>query len=174
MSTKMAANGGIDSTLKSVSKGALTTQVSAITLHQLSIALSQKNRKAEVQYVTLLSFYSLSMNSSWAKPSVHLLCPRLIRKGRTGDALATLCFILSLASRTFIDGKQKRRPGDNSLLVQWWALGGRKFVIIVLTRNESDHITSYDELLAWYDETLHITTLHVMPCQFENCIVSDA
>ena len=118
MSTKMPGKGGVDSTFKSVSKGALTTQVSAITLHQLSIALSQKNRKAEVQYVTLLSFYSLSMNSSWAKPSVHLLCPRLIRKGRTGDALATLCFILSLASRQFIDGKQKRRPGDNRFVVQ--------------------------------------------------------
>lgn len=163
MSTKMPGKGGIDSTLKSVSKGALTTQVSAITLHQLSIALSQKNRKAEVQYVTLLSFYSLSMNSSSAKPSVHLLCPRLIRKGRTGDALATLCFILSLASRQFIDGKQKRRPGDNRLFVQWWAFGGRKFVITVLTRNESYHIDSYDVLLAWYDVTLHVIPLQVMP-----------
>jgi dolichol kinase len=122
MSTKLPSNRGSDSALKSVSKGALATQVSAITLHQLSRALSlsqknkNKNNRVEVQYVTLLSFYSLSlsMNSTWSKPSIHLLCSELIRKGKTGDAVATICFILSLASRKFIDGNQKSRTGEKT------------------------------------------------------------
>ena len=115
MSTQSPVKKGIDSTSKSVAKGALTARVSAITLHQLSIALSQKNRKNEVQFVLLLSFYSLSMSSSSTRQSVNLLCPGLIRKGRTGDALATLCFILSLASRKFIDRKQTLKPGEKSV-----------------------------------------------------------
>lgn len=122
ISTKLPTNRDSDNALKSVSKGALTTQVSAITLHQLSRALSlsqknkNKNNRVEVQYVTLLSFYSLSlsMNSTWSKPSIHLFCSELIRKGKTGEAVATICFILSLASRKFIDANQKSKTGKKT------------------------------------------------------------
>jgi hypothetical protein len=123
MSTKVPANRGSDNALKSLSKGALTTQVSAITLHQLSRALSSsqknknKNNRVEVQHVTLLSFYSLSlsMNSIWSKPSIHLLCSGFIRKGKTGEAVATICFLLSLASRKFINGNQKNRTSKKTV-----------------------------------------------------------
>lgn len=122
MSTKLPTNRDSDNALRSVLKGALTSQVSAITLHQLSraLSLSQKNKnrsnRVEVQYVTLLSFYSLSlsMNSTWSKPSMHLLCPELIRKGKTGEAVATICFILSLASRKFIEDNQKSITGKKT------------------------------------------------------------
>lgn len=103
---------GMKSTGTTMAKKDLMEQVSGITLNQLSIALSQKNnRKSEARCVALLSFYSLSINTIGAKSSILLLSPKLSKKGKSRDAFATICYLLTLTSKKHLDGNKKKCQG---------------------------------------------------------------
>lgn len=92
----------------------IVEQVADMTLHQLSIALSQKkSRKSEARCVALLGFYSLSMNNMGSKSSVLLLSPKLSKKGKGRASVGTICFLLSIASTKYINGNKNGNQGKN-------------------------------------------------------------
>jgi hypothetical protein len=92
----------------------IVEQVADMTLHQLSIALSQKkSRKSEARCVALLGFYSLSMNNMGSKSSVLLLSPKLSKKGKGRASVGTICFLLSIASTKYINGNKNGNQGTN-------------------------------------------------------------
>jgi hypothetical protein len=96
------------------SKRDIVEQVADMTLHQLSIALSQKkSRKSEARCVALLGFYSLSMNNMGSKSSVLLLSPKLSKKGKGRASIGTICFLLSIASTKYINGNKNGNQGMN-------------------------------------------------------------
>ena len=96
--------------------------LSDITLHQLSLALSQnnnnkstdnnghssfnkkRNRKNDARCVGLMAYYSFSLNSPGGRVSVSKLCPELSRKGKSKEASTAICFLLTLCSRNILNG----------------------------------------------------------------------
>ena len=91
----------------------LIEQVSDVTLHQLSIALSQRSKKRnEARSVALLAFYALSMNNNSRESFSLLLGSKLVSKGKEKNAIGTICIILSMTSRIFIRGHSAITPGN--------------------------------------------------------------
>ena len=91
----------------------LIEQVSDVTLHQLSIALSQRSkRRNEARSVALLAFYALSLNNNSTKIFSLLFDSKLVSKGKKKNALGTISVILSMTSRIFIRGYSATTPGN--------------------------------------------------------------
>ena len=87
--------------------------LSDISLHQLSVALSVKNRKrAESRCVALLAYYSFSLNSPSFRSSVMKMSPQLSSKERICEATRTIHFLLALCGRKHFNGCTKQKQGD--------------------------------------------------------------
>ena len=87
--------------------------LSDISLHQLSVALSVKNRKrAESRCVALLAYYSFSLNSPSLRSSVMKMSPHLSSKERICEATRAIHFLLALCGRKHFDGCTKQKQGN--------------------------------------------------------------
>ena len=86
--------------------------LSDISLHQLSVALSVKNRKrVESRCVALLAYYSFSLNSPSLQSSVVKLGPQFSSKGRIREATRAIHFLLALCGRKHFNGCTKQKQG---------------------------------------------------------------
>ena len=87
--------------------------LSDISLHQLSVALSVKNRKrAESRCVALLAYYSFSLNSPSLRSCVMKMSPYLSSKERICEATRAIHFLLALCGRKHFDGCTKQKQGN--------------------------------------------------------------
>ena len=87
--------------------------LSDISLHQLSVALSVKNRKrVESRCVALLAYYSFSLNSPSLQSSVVKLGPQFSSKGRIREATRAIHFLLALCGRKHFNGCTKQKQGN--------------------------------------------------------------
>ena len=94
--------------------------IDSTTLKNVPLRNIQKNI---TRCVALLSFYSFSLNSPIVKQKIILLSPECSRKGKMKEASSIICFLLSLCSKKYLNGRSKRKQEwEDSTTVRFFIL----------------------------------------------------